>query len=377
MKEKLNWNILILFALVSIFYIGCKTKEEITFKDQVKEALNHFYAGNRLEQSGDLDEAKEEYLQSIAISPRPVTYYRLAQIFIAQDDLQEAEKYLDKAIRLSPSFRAAIQRRMQLDIMQGKTIETAQAIDPTQPENAVIPQDLEVEPIPQISDDPDGTDISLEEEQEDEQKGVTPPIQDEKPINNNIEPTSTIGEDVDKNQEDEKEKVEESISTKPSETDTLNQADQAKYEAAKKAMAAGQWQNVIKLSQEILKENPKQPVVHYNLGYAYIQLKQYEKAEQAFQKATDLNPKFADAYNDRGVVLEYLGRGADAMESYERAIKVGEHSDAFFNLAHIKEKIGEYKEAIQLYQKYLEHSQQGAFAEHAKKRIEKLRRLAY
>lgn len=376
MKENLNWNILILFGLISIFHIGCKTEEEITFKDQVKEALNHFYTGDRLEQSGDLDEAKREYLQSIAISPRPITYYRLAQILIAQDNLQEAEKYLDKAIRLSPSFRAAIQRRMQLDIMQGETVETAQAIDPTQPENAVIPQDLEVEPIPQISDEPDETEMLLDQDQKEQQIEVTP-IQDEKPVNNKIEPSSTIGKDVEQIQEVEEEKVEESVSTPSANAESLNQIDQAKYEAAKKAMEAGQWQNVIKLSQEILNENPKQPVVHYNLGYAYIQLKQFEKAEQAFRKATDLDPDFADAYNDRGVVLEYLGRGADAMESYEKAIEVGEHNDAFFNLAHMKEKIGEYKEAIQLYQKYLEHSQQGAFAQHAKKRIERLRRLAY
>ncbi|HLH80058.1 MAG TPA: tetratricopeptide repeat protein, partial [Chthonomonas sp.] len=47
-----------------------------------------------------------------------------------------------------------------------------------------------------------------------------------------------------------------------------------------------------------------------------------QEALDAFQHAIQLNPKFADAYNNLGVVYERLGKKDQALAAYRKAVEI-------------------------------------------------------
>ncbi len=62
----------------------------------------------------------------------------------------------------------------------------------------------------------------------------------------------------------------------------------------------------------------------YVFGNAYGNLRQNEKAVEAYNKAIGMNPRFAEAYNNRGVVEEDQGRWDYAYADYKRAVALGD-----------------------------------------------------
>jgi len=64
----------------------------------------------------------------------------------------------------------------------------------------------------------------------------------------------------------------------------------------------------------------KKPAAFYNqLGYAYITLKQSEKAEEAFNKYIELEPKNPNVYDSKGDFYMYIKKYDKAYESYMTA----------------------------------------------------------
>ncbi len=59
--------------------------------------------------------------------------------------------------------------------------------------------------------------------------------------------------------------------------------------------------------------NALSPVAHYNLGIAYKNLKQFEKAVSAFKKTVELEPFHLDARLSLGNVYNRLNRWEDAI----------------------------------------------------------------
>jgi tetratricopeptide (TPR) repeat protein len=58
----------------------------------------------------------------------------------------------------------------------------------------------------------------------------------------------------------------------------------------------------------------------------------FTEALAAYDKIIFLDPNFAQAHNNRGVVLQNCGRYADALDSYDRAIALEpDFSDAHIN----------------------------------------------
>jgi len=55
-------------------------------------------------------------------------------------------------------------------------------------------------------------------------------------------------------------------------------------------------------------------------GFAFDELKQFEKAIDSYNSAIEINPKYAAAYNNRGISLYHLGKYEEAIDSYNSAI---------------------------------------------------------
>jgi tetratricopeptide (TPR) repeat protein len=65
-----------------------------------------------------------------------------------------------------------------------------------------------------------------------------------------------------------------------------------------------------------------EPAYHFELGNAYFDLSQFEKAEQHFTRATTLAPDYLAAYVNLGSVYDELGRLDDALTAYRAALKL-------------------------------------------------------
>ena len=60
---------------------------------------------------------------------------------------------------------------------------------------------------------------------------------------------------------------------------------------------AGKYDESIEAFNKALTVNPKCQDCLYNIGYAYVQKKDLDKAEENYKKAIDLKPDYAEAYN--------------------------------------------------------------------------------
>lgn len=64
----------------------------------------------------------------------------------------------------------------------------------------------------------------------------------------------------------------------------------------------GDYQNAVKVCGSGLERFPRLERLHFNLGYACSQLKQYDKAIEAFQKTIEINPQCSEAYFNIDVI---------------------------------------------------------------------------
>jgi len=68
--------------------------------------------------------------------------------------------------------------------------------------------------------------------------------------------------------------------------------------------------------------NPKNPAPLAQLGVMYLRAKRYEQAREMFHQITVVNPKDADAQVNLGVTLNLLGRNDEALASFRRATEL-------------------------------------------------------
>lgn len=81
--------------------------------------------------------------------------------------------------------------------------------------------------------------------------------------------------------------------------------------------------------ERAVKASPKQPVFLNQLGVSYRHKGQFKKAREAYESALVLDPDYADAHLNLGVLLDlYLGDAALALGHYERYLALTPSGDA-------------------------------------------------
>ena len=85
--------------------------------------------------------------------------------------------------------------------------------------------------------------------------------------------------------------------------------------------------------QEALRLKPEDASVHYNLGVALARRGQSSEAIRHYQEALRLNPDRADAHNNLGAALQQQGRTDEAIRQYQEALRLKpDYPDARKNL---------------------------------------------
>jgi Flp pilus assembly protein TadD len=92
-----------------------------------------------------------------------------------------------------------------------------------------------------------------------------------------------------------------------------------RFDQAVLMLHAKQYEHAITALQRVLSLSPRLPEAHVNLGFAWLGLKDAERARRAFEAAIELRPEQANAYYGLAMALESGGDlpGAlGAMRSY-------------------------------------------------------------
>lgn len=102
---------------------------------------------------------------------------------------------------------------------------------------------------------------------------------------------------------------------------------------------------------------------HYRLGLAYNATKKSDEAEKAFQdavkayeKLTKRDDKNSDAFYLLGICYEKLGEYDDAVKALKEAVKTSpaENDDKYYELANAHYQLAQYDEAVRALNKALE-----------------------
>jgi tetratricopeptide (TPR) repeat protein len=105
----------------------------------------------------------------------------------------------------------------------------------------------------------------------------------------------------------------------------------------------------------------------YNMGNSLQELKEFDKAIEAFRRVTKLDPSEADAWTNLGRLLDDQGKHAEAIECYDNALKhAPQDAITLTNRGNSLQALGRFQEALESYDKALAMEPGDAIAEAAK-----------
>lgn len=83
-----------------------------------------------------------------------------------------------------------------------------------------------------------------------------------------------------------------------------------------------QYERAAEYFNDTLEHNPQHGSALRGLANSNVQLKRYDEALNAIERAIKINPKFGGNYALRGIIYDHSGRHRQAMEDYERSLKM-------------------------------------------------------
>ena len=114
------------------------------------------------------------------------------------------------------------------------------------------------------------------------------------------------------------------------------------------------WGNEISLWTDCVKKSPHKGRPYTNLGFAYIESGQYDKALEFTQKGIDLDPKFAGAYYNLSIIYQKMGDLNKAIAMAKKSLEIDPDTEmAYYSLGGIYFENGRYEESEEAYKKFL------------------------
>ena len=116
----------------------------------------------------------------------------------------------------------------------------------------------------------------------------------------------------------------------------------------------GQLGVVVEQAQALIDQYPEAFIIWNILGAGNKGLGKVRAASEAFKKVTELNPTYAEGFNNLGVVLQDQGKLKEAIASYNKALALKpDYADAYNNMGNVLRDQGKLGEAIACYTKAL------------------------
>ncbi len=116
----------------------------------------------------------------------------------------------------------------------------------------------------------------------------------------------------------------------------------------------GDFRSTVERAQALIQQFPEAFVVWNVLGAALQKLGRDKEALGAFKQTTDLNPNFADGFNNFGFLLQNQGNLEQALAAYAKAISIeSTHADAYNNMGIAFNEQSKFNQAIHAFDKAL------------------------
>lgn len=113
---------------------------------------------------------------------------------------------------------------------------------------------------------------------------------------------------------------------------------------------AGKAKEALKLYLKLIKGNTHNDKLLFLIGTSYLQIDQYDRAIHYLDNSIKINPKFQDAYNNRGIALTKKNKYEDSIKDYNIAINLKkDFFDAYLNKGISLNKINEPIKAIECF----------------------------
>jgi len=117
-------------------------------------------------------------------------------------------------------------------------------------------------------------------------------------------------------------------------------------EIGRQAIDANRWSEALNAYDKAIELNPDNASAYNNRGLAYDHLDKNDPAIADYKKAIELNPKYGDAFNNLGKTFSKLENYQRAILYYDRAIELNrKDADAYYNRGHAFSKLGNSKYA--------------------------------
>ena len=107
----------------------------------------------------------------------------------------------------------------------------------------------------------------------------------------------------------------------------------------------------IELEQKAISLDETCASAYANLGFLYVQIREYEKGIAAGERAIEIAPHMADAYAYFAQVLNFSGRPEEAARMVEKAFRlnpVGPSSHYYMYAAHTYRLTGRYEDTVRM-----------------------------
>ncbi|MBW4499216.1 MAG: tetratricopeptide repeat protein [Scytonema hyalinum WJT4-NPBG1] len=115
-------------------------------------------------------------------------------------------------------------------------------------------------------------------------------------------------------------------------------------------VAAEEYEAAITSYNQAVKCQPDLHEAWYNRGIALDNLGRYEEAIASYDQAVKFQPDDHEAWNSRGYALRNLGRYEEAIASYDQALKIkSDYHEAWYNQGYALGNLERYEEAIASY----------------------------
>ncbi len=118
------------------------------------------------------------------------------------------------------------------------------------------------------------------------------------------------------------------------------------------------WKDAVIFYENLLNYAPKSYRVINNLGMMYADRQQYDKAENIYKRAIDLDPTNPVAYHNLAGTFRDTGRTQLAIQSFEKALQLNPgFVFSYRSLSRLYLDLKEYGKAREVLERYIEHSE--------------------
>ncbi len=132
-----------------------------------------------------------------------------------------------------------------------------------------------------------------------------------------------------------------------------------------------QWEDAIDAYRRVVSIDPTYAAAWNNLGLLLHRMGRYDEAGTAYLSALDQDPQCCEAAYNLGSLHEDRGEIDDAIGDYRKALELSpDYADAHFNLAGALARNGRDGEAIKHWQRYLELDSGSPWARIARAHLE-------